>query len=572
MKNKLPGLYLLAGKHLDTQGFQRCGAFAVREVPGALVSVSETEKIWLGIDGILTGIDRCTGEKDADAALRLYQNQGIKALSELSGYFTLLLIEKEPGQTWVISDLLASRPYYIYKHNGMVSTGPDAAFARRLRLPVTLDRQVLYQMFRINHPLGGRCLAREIERTRPFTKYNISSDGSIQRKAPSHIEQEPDPQLTLDSAADQMHEAASQAVDAILKHPLARSRKLELPLTAGYDSRHLLGELLALRRPPDRIRHVRVDEADYFPVAEMCNDLDLDLHAPRFEEIDQTDLLRIWLHNTAGQVHLHQLYLFGVRPDAESSSVLGLTAYLSGLLFSYSPLGTPINRRHYTRTGLGLLFPDRGRQAREFKNRVETELNFFKGEEAFRIISTDAVNRSPRYAGAAFTELGDNAIYFPPAADRATWEWFRRMPASLAWRQKARIRMFERHFPQLGCYPTRNGFPLIRPHSKDNIPSTSSPKQKLRRKKYPHNPIPPTPHAWLRAHPTLRNLTERVVSESKLCEDGQISRAVVQFLWKTHQYGAFNGWALMSLVTTEAAYRMLILGEAPDTVTDWLTA
>ena len=532
--------------------------------------MSETEEIWVGVDGILTGIDRCTGEKDADAALRLYQNQGIKALSELSGYFTLLLIEKDAERTWVISDPLASRPYYIYTHAGMVSTGPDASFPRRLGLPVTLDRQVLYQMFRINHPLGGKCLAREIERTRAFTLYKITPDGSIQRKAPSQIEQNPDPRLTLDNAADQMHEAASHAVDAILKHPLARSRKLELPLTAGYDSRHLLGELLALRRPPDRIRHVRVDEADYFPVEMMSRDLHLDLHAPRFEDIDQANLLRIWLRNTAGQVHLHQLYLFGVGPEAGSSSILGLTAYLSGLLFSYAPLGSPINRRHYTRNSLGLLFPDRNRQAREFKNRVETELNFFKGEEAFRIIAADAVNRSPRYAGAAFTELGDHAIYFPPAADRATWEWFRRVPASLAWRQKARIRMFERHFPQLGRFPTRNGFPLIRPHSKDNIPSTSSPAQKRQRTKQSRNPVPPTPHAWLRAHPTLRNLTERVVSESKLCEDGQISHSVVQFLWKTHQYGAFNGWALMSLVTTEAAYRILIRGEDPDSVADWL--
>lgn len=574
MKNTLPGLYLLAGMDLDFQDSRRWGAFRLRSVPGALVSVAETEQIWLGVDGILTGLDRREGEQDADSALRLYLSKGQEALHELTGYFTLLLVCKDPngGQAWIISDHLASRPYYIYSHNNRICTGPDASFPRQIGMPVTLDRQVLYQMFRINHPLGGKCLAHEIERIRAFTTYRIGSHGTLKRLIPTQIEQIPDPELTLDEAADQMHEAASQAVAAILEHPLARSRELELPLTAGYDSRHLLGEMQAWGRPPDRIRHVRVNEADYIPVEMMCRELDLDLHAPRFADLEHTDLLKTWLRHTSGQVHLHQLYLFGVKPKAGSSPVLGLTAYLSGLLFSYAPLGTPLLHRHYTRTALGILFPDRARLAHEFKARVEPELDFFKGENAFQIIAADAVNRSPRYAGAAFTELGDNAIYFPPAADRATWEWFRRVPAALAWKQKARIRLFERHFPQLGGYPTVNGYPLISLQIKNQSSPSSHAAPKGQRIKTTRNPIPPTPHAWLRSYPFLRNLTERVTSEARLCQDGQLSRKAVRALWKAHQLGAFNGWALMSLASNEAAYRLMILGEDMDSVADWLTA
>ncbi len=571
MKNELPGLYLTVGAHVDYPGSRRIGEYGMRVIPGDLVSVSENAGGWLGIDGILTGLERHEGETDADAALRLYRRGGIDALHKLSGYFTLLLIEKGAHRARLISDQMAYRPYYIYAHGGKVSISPDASYPRRLGWPATLDRQVLYQMFRINHPLGGRCLAREIERTRPFTYYTVAPDGAVVRAGSALIEQAPDPNLTLDEAADRMHEAASNAAAAILDHPVAGSRPLELPLTAGYDSRHLLGELLALGRPPDRIRHIRVDEADYAPVEMMCRELDLDLHTVRFGELDQATLVRTWLLNTAGQVHLHQLYLYGLGLGTGRRPVIGLSAYLSGILFSYAPLGTPLSRRHYSRTSLRLLFPDCFRLAREFDEHIGTELGRFSGEEAFRMLAADAVNRSPRYAGAAFAGLGDHAVYFAPAADRATWEWFRTVSASLAWRQKARIRLFERHFPELGRFPARDGRPLLRPQPERQISPISRALRKSRRSRPARNPVPPTPHAWLRAHPTLRRLMERVVMESRLCRDGEIPFAATRLLWAGQRRGAFAGWPLMSLATTEAAYRILILGEDPGLTADWLT-
>ncbi|MBN1272209.1 MAG: hypothetical protein JXB26_08040 [Candidatus Aminicenantes bacterium] len=573
MNNKLSGLYLLAGSQADpaSSGWESFGRFSLRFVPGSLVSVSTFQGKWLGVDGIITGIDRNNQETDADAALRLVLKKGINALYELSGYFTLLFIEKKTGRALLISDMMATRPYYIYNHGGTVYLGPDVSFPARIGLPLTMNRQVLYQMFRINHPLGGRCLAQEIERTRPFTSYEISDGGLVKRKAPLRIEQMPDQEKTLDQAADDMHETASKAVAAILEHPIARSRDLELPLTAGYDSRHLLAELMDAGRPPDRIRHVRVDEADYFPVEDICRDLKYDLHAPRFEDLDQKNLIRLWLRRTSGQIHLHQLYLFGVAPSPESRPVLGLTAYLSGLLFSYQPLGTSIHRRHYTRTGLALLFPDRERHAREFKEQVHTEISRFEGEEPFKKIAVDAVNRSPRYAGAVFAEFGERAFYIPPAADRATWEWFLRVPASLVFRQKARRRLFERHFPTLGAYPLNNGYPLIRSRTKKTVPFLSGKAPKREQRRFPRNAVPPTPHAWLRVLPILHRMIDRIVHESALCDQGEINRSAVRFLWKTHQLGAFNGWALMSFVTTEASHRIIIHGEDADSVADWLT-
>ncbi len=571
MKNELPGLYLAAGDRVDLPGCRRLGAYAVKAMPGALVSVTETAEGWFGVDGILTGVDRYDNESDAEAALRLYRHEGVDALHELTGFFTLLLIEKAAHRAWLISDLMASRPYYIYAHAGKASISPDASFPRRLGWPATLDRQVLYQMFRINHPLGGRCLAREIERIRPFAHYRIAPDGSVARSEPARIEQAPDPRLTLDEAADQMHETAARAVGSILAHPVTGTRSLELPLTAGYDSRHLLGELLALGRPPDRIRHIRVDEADYTPVEMMCRDLGLDLRAARFGDLDQAALVRAWLLGSAGQVHLHQLYLYGLGCETGPQPVVGLTAYLSGLLFSYTPLGTPLNRRRYTRTSLRLLFPDCTRLAREFDERIDKEISRFAGEPAFRLLAVDAVNRSPRYAGAAFAGLGDRALYFAPAADAATWEWFCRVPASLAWRQKARIRLFERHFPDLGRFPARDGSPLVRMRPECKIPPNLRTPGGSRWNRRARNPVPPTPHAWLRAHPTLRGLVERVVTESKLCQDGEIPHAAVRMLWTGQRHGAFAGWPLMSLATTEAAYRILIRGEDPDNTADWLT-
>jgi len=498
---------------------------------------------------------------DAAVALRIFQESGPDGLRNLNGYFTLLLVEKDSGLVRLFTDLLAVRPYYIYNHGGSITVSPDIAFPRSVGLPVSLDRQVLYQMFRINHPLGGRSIIREIERSRPFYSYRISSRG-LEYRSPKRIVQEPDPLLTLDDAADQMHAAAANAVTSILAHPVADSRELELPLTAGYDSRHLLGELLTLGHPPDLIRHVCISEADFLPVKTICRDLKLDLQADYFGELDKAELIRCWLHHSSGQVHLHQLYLYGVGKAARSRPILGLTAYLSGILFSYAPLGTPVNRRFYTRSGLGFLFRDYLQLAREFCEKVKTEIDFFEGEKEFRQLAADAVNRSHRYAGAASAPFDDQIIYFPPAAERGTWEWFRRMPTSLVLNQKARIRLFERHFPDLGKYPVNDGLPLIRPHP---VPKDKRP-QRIR------NPVPPNPHAWLRAYPQLGNLATRVVKESQLCADGLICHNGAVTLRQAHRWGAVTGWALMSLITTEAAYRILIKGESIDSVADWMTS
>lgn len=561
MQKKRPGLYLFVDKNFSAPEFKRWGDLAVCAVPGALVSTAETEQVWLGIDGILLGIDRYGNESDAAAALRIFQKSGSEGLRNLNGFYNILLVEKEAERAWLFTDLLAVRPYYIYDHRGSIVVSPDITFLRSCGLSVSLNRQVLYQMFRINHPLGGQCIIREIERTRPFFSYRISSRG-LEYKNPKRIFQEPDPLLTLDDAADQMHETASAAVASILAHPLLASRELELPLTAGYDSRHLLGELLALGHPPDSVRHVCINELDFLPVKAICRDHKLVLQAAYFSELDHKELIRYWLNFSSGQVHLHQLYMLGVGAKIGSRPVLGLTAYLSGILFSYAPLGTPLNRRFYTRSGLGFLFRDHTRLTREFREQVKTEIAFFEGEKEFRLLAADAVNRSHRYAGAAFAPFDDQVVYFPPAAERGTWEWFRRIPAALALNQKARIRLFERHFPDLGKYPTQNGLPLIRTHP---VPQANRP-QRLR------NPVPPNPHAWLRAYPQLGNLATRVVKESQLGADDLISPAGIRMLRELHHLGAVTGWALMSLITTEAAYRILLKGESTDSVADWMTA
>jgi len=67
-------------------------------------------------------------------------------------------------------------------------------------------------------------------------------------------------------------------------------------------------------------------------------------------------------------------------------------------------------------------------------------------------------------------------------------------------------------------------------------------------------------------------MVTQVVGETALVADGHVPRGVPGTLWRLHRAGAFLAWPLLSLVTADVGYRLLIKGETPDSVADFLLA
>jgi hypothetical protein len=567
------GIYILAGTLATECNLPKVGEFRA-DGSGPLFSRAAGNACQVLFEGILTA-NRETGLTDAEIALRSYEAKGLSGLRDLEGFFRLALIDLEKKRALVVSDPMAVRPLYLYRAGCTAAVAPTPWFFRECGLPMSLDRQGLYQSFRFYHPVGNRTLVEQITRSRPLTVYEIHADGTVDEHAPNRIAKEADDSIDLDIAASRIKEIMAQVLGSILDHPLLRGRSIVLPLTAGQDSRHILGELIERKRTPEMLRHVRIKQCDYEPVRMIAEDLSIPLDAPAVAELDHPALARHWIRQTAGLVNFHQSHLTATVQNLPDDALIGFDGYLCDhFLGLYRRPGTP-STRNYCPFFSRALFPDHADLSDRCESEVEGELGVFVGPEDFRVRMFDAFNRGVHYTGAAFPVMGDRVLFFAPGAHRLALDFCRLVPEPVAALKRARLRMFHRYFPHLSSFPSEHGPPFsgieVQPCQK---PSRLSAIGKFARGMltlYRTDPAPETCHEWLRAVPFLKRMHLLVTSESALARDRHLPSHVAPLLFKLHQAGASFGFALMTLASAEVAYRSLVMRESTESILDWLT-
>ena len=262
------GIYLLAGKPPVESDLPRVGDLQAGG-GGPLFTRASSPAGQLLFEGILTG-GREDGRSDAEVALDAYERDGLAGLDSLEGFYRLAVIDAQSHRAFIVSDPLATRPLYIYRSPQSAGVAPTARFFQECGLSMHLDQQGLYQTFRFYHPVGRRTLVEEVLRSRPLTVYEIHADGRVIEQGPGRIAKEPDDAIDLDRAADQIKERMEKILRGILSHPLLQGRAVHLPLTAGMDSRHILGELMKQGHTPEMLHHVRIKPNEYGPVRSIA--------------------------------------------------------------------------------------------------------------------------------------------------------------------------------------------------------------------------------------------------------------------------------------------------------------
>ncbi|MGE4055711.1 MAG: hypothetical protein AB7F99_13010 [Vicinamibacterales bacterium] len=572
----LPGIYMVMhgrGVHLLPPEARTAGPFTV-SVAGPLASIAADDVISIFFEGILVPQSPDTA-CDAEYVLHRFRAGGLPAVRDMDGYFQIAVVDRVGDVCHLVADPIATRPVYLYANGSIAAVAPTPTFfaAAGLGLPLSLDRDALYETFRLNHPLAGRTIAREVRRNRAFTSYEIRRDGSVHERRPAVIRKEVDDSITLDTAADRIRQLVGRGLADVLAHPRLRDRPIHLPLTSGMDSRHMLAELLAQRQPPALLRHVRVIEADHASVRRIAHDLDLPLSVTTMEEVDAAALTRAWVTAAAGGLHLHQLYLMAVATNAPEGCAVGFDGYLADRFFGYVLWRQMMDRRNYTPYGIRRLFPDRLDLAQRFARAVHAEMDFFEGPYEWTVRAADSVNRGVRYTGGVFPVLGHGALYFAPAAHRRAFEFFRTAPPAVLENKRARYWMFRRDFPTLGRYPDEHGRGFVESDAAARPRPSAGWILDLARGLLTagrHDPAPETDHALIRRHRVIRRMVTQVAGDSALVADGHLPRGVPERLWRLHRAGAFLAWPLLSLITTDVAYRLLIKGEVPAAVADFL--
>ncbi|MBJ7331740.1 MAG: hypothetical protein JHC95_17730 [Solirubrobacteraceae bacterium] len=160
-------------------------------------------------------------------------------IEELPGDFTVA--EDGPGETYIVSSLLACRPYYWTQDAvGAVVHGDDLfAVAQQAGLPWRWDDDAVRTLALMRHLVGEQTLHRDIRR--------MPAGAILHRHAGIVTMTRADPlTAALDGPRDTDERAVQQLLDALAEMP----GDPLLTLTAGMDSRLLLAALLHLGRRP----------------------------------------------------------------------------------------------------------------------------------------------------------------------------------------------------------------------------------------------------------------------------------------------------------------------------------
>jgi hypothetical protein len=389
--------------------------------------------------------------------------------------------------------------------------------------------------------------------------------------------------MTLDEATEWLKSSFGSVIDGILSHPKLGERPVHLPLTAGLDSRHILGELIDQGHPPEQLRHVYMEESDYEPVRQIAEGLDLPLHCVSMRELDVPALTRRWMERSAGLVNVHQSYLLHLAQHDAPEAVVGFNGYLMDWFLGIAPRNhpdpgnavEPLWNRTYTRpTMLQALFADESDLQEPLRSRLEALVNSIEGPPWYRLLMGDFHQRGLHYTGVVDPMMADDALYVSPGAHRWSLEFVRTAPKDVAGERRARLEVMRRYFPELAAYPGPRGVPYADQTKIEKLKSSRweqvGPILKALATGFYTDPAPESEHKWIRRIEDFRAMHRRAVFDSALVRDGHLRSWGVKGAWYLLQAGSFQGWTLMSLLTAETAYRLLVKQQSLDDATEWL--
>lgn len=579
---KIPGLKLLVGKP-PPEGWTSHGPFIVRG-DGAFITKSSDERYTLWVDGLL--FDSESGGREAEELLKSFKRKGKGPLKSADGHYNLVLIDHEREEVVFLQDMAASRPLYMYSHGSITAVAPSPTCFADLGLPMSIDRQGLYETLRLLHPAGHRSLINEVKRLRPGVVITLNRNGSVRELEKRVWALKPEPERRLDVMAAEIKDLIAHAVRGVMNHPVCSGRSLELSLTGGMDSRHILGELLEQNHRPERIHHIIIKRDEFNAVTEICRGMESSLHSPHLGDLDYLRLAQRWLERSGGLVNLHQIYLLGMMENVPREGSVGFDGYLMDMLLGgggvyYHRIGSGLtdasaeiwNRIYCSNPMLRALMPDAGALAKVGYESVRSEAEDYVGPLWFKLVMLSLHRRSLHYTGAAYPMMSDEAVYFAPGATRRALEFFLNSDVHVAGDKRARLAAMQKYFPQLATYPDPSGVPY------SSYTSLRKPSKKLKTYVAPwwetvkslgrRDPAPETEHEWFRRIPVFRKMAERLVKSSYLARDGHISKSGIEWCWRIHRLGGYEAWTLFNLLSAEASYRCLVLQEAPQDVCEY---
>jgi hypothetical protein len=579
-----PGIHLMKSDVNSQKDADKCGSYRIW-CNGVLSSKALGEKWNVYFNGLLFR-DHSDGISDAAHVLSQFEiDENIEKIAALKGSFNIIIIRNDGSKGCIVNDLLCSRSWYWYSNDSVFGASPTPMGFIEAGYPTTLSSQALYEMIRLLHTGFDRTLVSEIKRFLHGEIIRFDENGLSERTYTREFTQDIDNSITTEQAAKWMIDICEAPIRAIKSHPHLNSLPIRLPLTGGFDSRQILGILLDLDKKPASLRHITITNEDSEPVRNIAESMQIPLQEDNLYDLDTRDLVSRWIDRSGGLVSFHQYYLLQLKNDGSTKGDISFNGYLMDLLLGIAIRGVHAsdemvfnnvwNRRYTGKSILKLLFPNESRLKSETKALFEEEFKRYKGDPRFRMMMLDLHHRSLQYVGILDSMLGDEAISFSPGAHPESLDFAMKVSHSVAGDKKAKLLALKKWYADVAKYPYSGGVDIY--EKEVSAAFREHPVKKSLRKmaKFVLNGFSPeaydnSEHVWLRKSKDLKAIHQRLVDDSALVRDGHLSGFGVQVSWNIHLFGGYQAWTLMSILSAEVSYRVLVRRESKEDVIKWL--
>lgn len=536
------------------------------------------------LDGIIADKHH-QGLPDAEVLLDIFQTNGLNAIHKLDGFFNVLFVNEYSQTCYFTSDLFCNRAWYIYKNGKTVSLSSTPLFFSEHNLDISLNRQVLYEQTRLQYSGNERTIFNEIERVHPGRTYSYSFEDGLMFEQAFNFEQQTDPALTLNKCADEITQISRNVISTICNHPKLKQADIRMPLTGGLDSRYILGELLSQGRVPKELYHIILVQADFKSVLEVSNKLKIPSSIINFYDLDTKNLTRRWIERSAGLINFHQHYLLDIKNFSDKAPSVSFDGYLMDTMVGQAIKGVMknpgapqieiFNRTYTGELMLKALFNDSDVLKKQTLNLFHEEISRYKGEPWFKMIIMDMHHRGLHYLGCLGSMMADDMFSCSPGAISSFYHYMASAPFDVAGYKKAYLFSMSKNFPELAAIPGYHGVPFSEMNELRNNINHPLKKNLVRigtniKRRASKVEVDITEHAWLRKNKLLKKAHKNVVFDSQLAKDGHIISNGMKQSWSIHQLGGYQAWTLMSLLTSEVAYRLLVKKQSPTEVESWL--
>lgn len=580
MTFKLPGIYLLYGRISSV---------------GELISTTENDDYMVTMDGIF--FDKKGEKEDAEVALEVFEQGGADALVRRNGHFNIAIEKKKSGEIELISDVFSTKPWYFYSKEGGLAAAPSPLFFAQNNLEMSLNQQALFEMVVYNYSLSDVTLIDEISRNRPFYHYFIKNSVGSYLKNYDVTVSKIKKFDTKEKMGQEIFEIISRNMKAILANKKVKERKIQLALTGGFDSRHILGALMENSVPPISFRHVDIQGIDVPPVKIMSEKLGIPLKTTTVSALNFEAIVKEWLQRSGGFMNFHQTYLFDLLFDKRETEMVGFDGYLMDTLLGIRPLFSLNEDVPPSNAVLGKiygsskvhrsLFADYEKLFSKCRSSVEERGESLGGNNLEQGIMQQIACRSVKYTGSFFPLTGDDLLTFAPGACVDSLHFLLSASWSEGMYNKARYSMLEKYYPEMDSYPSIYGKRFSQIYKKNGAKDSYKLLGRERLQKFfkigvvrnigllipkatlgIFEPVKEGEHYWLRGIPELRKMMDSFVENSLLVKHSFIEKGSLEKMWKEHKRGAFHGWTMMNLFTAECLFRLLVKRQPIETIVD----